>query len=150
MSNYSYVVAGMSARPYEFAIDVCQWLTTVIAYCCRECLFVPRQLAWFWHGSWRKIFCSLRSHGARLSLALQTKPRLGQGRARVVACKFCRYLWYLHAIFADICGIFMRILPISAIFVHGIDRCLCRYVPGIDNCLHRNAYSIWCNVCWTR
>lgn len=62
----------------------------------------------------RLLFCSLRSHGARLSLALQTKPRRSQGRARLVACEFCRYrqncvyrtpvrFTELTDVFADMC-----------------------------------------------
>lgn len=60
--------------------NVCTLYTTAVG------VILARQLARF-----RYVFCSLRSHGTRLSLALQTKPRRSQGRARLVVCEFCRY-----------------------------------------------------------
>lgn len=81
----------------------CELILPITAKFIRVCTMyvrcIPRQLAWFHHGSWHVVctemntifgatfvvvFCSLRSHGTRLSLARQSNPCLVMGRWRGV------------------------------------------------------------------
>ena len=109
MNNCSYVVAETSARPYEFAIGVGQWLTTCIANVCRKkTLSIVRKLCKFCMCTIFAIFnlcndwriCSIEysvrfAHTARVC-RWRSKPIRALVKGNVACVCWTRWRVYVH------------------------------------------------------
>jgi len=124
----------------EFAIDVCQWLTTCIANVCRKkTLSIVRKLCKF---CMRTIFAIFNLCNDWRICSIEYSVRFAH-TARV-----CR--WRSKPIRALVKGSAMRLLdtqrnmcPTIAFVGHGINKCLQGYAPGMHECLLTERDDIW-------